>query len=1274
MYAARRLATVVLINFLFSCTLHSVAESKEIMISPEVNSANCTDEETECFVLSKLYSENQNGAGLFTSNTTVLFLNGMHILTSDIIVRDIVDLTLNFEFESKLRCENRSGLVFVNITNLRVIGMTMSNCGAEISRSLAHEALFVQTESVLTIEIGLQTAVFAVNVRNLHIDSTKINGSHGYGFLGINIVGHSLVTNTLINGSNANSLTDSVCVAPGRPKISEVAKCLGGNALFVYSDYIECPETRQLHNLAILNSTFTHGIDPIGGSPDHISRGSGLGIILSQRYYSVDVKVFNSTFKSNVARAFGSNLYIRVLLPETSSTVTIHNSRVTLGRCLYCDIPRGTPYSSLVFIYGLTVPSSLGRYKRCPNVGDLFTNKNTTMTKAEKPYKRILLIEGSKFSYNRGGAIYAVFFSNLTHIRRYSIVIRNCTLKSNKATKASAMYVADISPRPENTKELEMTVEETIFDSHITLTEPYTDSQPNTNLLLSLKNFTFRSCIFKNSTASAIVALDSSIHFEGENVFKNNQARLGGAIQLTGQSIAYLRPNVLMTFENNSAYERGGALYLTGGIGEPYFFDCQIQVYDPTFTAISELNITMRFKNNSARDAGDALYGGRIDACYTSAPSQFLLQNRTLTHSLTFDSITDFTSQPRSNSVVSSDVTRICFCFSGQHDCSVNHQVLSKYPGEEFGISIVGIGQRRGTVPAVVLAYSLTEKFNNSSHQTGRSCVDTFYSVESIVPMSSGEFFLTPNMVMSNYLNPIKVIVNLLDCSALIGFQLHKGLRICTCSVQLEERNITCDINTRVITRKPPYWLGNYSNDLLLHDNCPYDYCKTIPVQIVMSEPNISEQCAFDRYGTLCGSCREGFSHVFGSSKCLKCTNTHLLLIIPFALAGIVLVTFLFVLNLTVSVGTINGLIFYANILKINETIFFPPGDSNFFRAFISWLNLDLGIETCFYDGMDSLVKVLFQFTFPFYLWVIVALTVVLFRHSTSLTRLCGNHSVSVLATIFLLSFTKLLRAVMIVFSLTTLQYPDGLRVLWLYDGNVQYAQKGHLALLLFSLLFLLVIGLPYTLLILTVQFLRRYSDKWYLRWINKFMPIFDAYLGPYKPKQGYWTGLLLFIRVALIIAFASNVSGNPAINIFVVSVITFFLLLLNLGQGGVYKQTFLTYLEISYILNLGLLAAATALVRQINGKQRPSVIYTSTAIAMVTFVATLLYHVKTQVEKLSCIQRLKERVTRLPPVASESMYVQFEDSVFGVQKCVAKKSTVTSTVIEGITASSYIE
>ena len=70
-----------------------------------------------------------------------------------------------------------------------------------------------------------------------------------------------------------------------------------------------------------------------------------------------------------------------------------------------------------------------------------------------------------------------------------------------------------------------------------------------------------------------------------------------------------------------------------------------------------------------------------------------------------------------------------------------------------------------------------------------------------------------------------------------------------------------------------------------------------------------------------------------------------LLWVPAFALAGIALVVVLIALNLTVSVGTINGLVFYANILRVNQATFFPFNTTNSFLSwFIAWINLDLSI------------------------------------------------------------------------------------------------------------------------------------------------------------------------------------------------------------------------------------------------------------------------------------------------------------------------------------------
>ena len=1250
-------------QLLFACVLvlgFQSADSKEIVISPTQSEENCVQDGVECLSLSRLYVDSEDKFEL-SSNTTILFMKGIYLLRSNIMVRDLADVTLTFQEESELLCENGSSLVFVNITNLQMIGLTVTNCGTEITEGLIEEVVSVQTEGVLALEPGIRAAVFAVNIRNLHMDRVKINGSHGYGFLGINIVGKSLVNRTLINGSNTQSSTDYCTTSTLTP--SEAAKCLGGNALFVYSDFRGCPATRDRHSLTVSESTFSHGFEPTGGFQFYVSRGCGLGVSLTQKYYDVEVKLLNSTFANNTARSFGSNLYIRLMEIETTSSVAIHNCRFVYGN----SFRKTGVVSTLVFLHGLL--SQRRNENSCPNTSVI---QQSPQLEAGSLHRQILLIEGSEFLNNFGGAIFAFSFTNLITISNiYGILIRSCIFRNNSAVRGSALYVSDLSSQ--NIQLLEMTIENTSIDSHTTVVDKHSGVQSSTNIITSVKNITFRNSVFTNNNNSAILSYDSNIYFEGQNVFRNNSAPFGGAMHLTGNSIIYVRPNTEVILDGNSARKRGGAIYLTGGSDVAFFFNCQIQIFDPTFTEESKLNITMQFVNNTAIEAGDALYGGRIDLCYPLAPSSLLYMNDSLVGTVIFDTITNFTHQRLSNSLIASDAFKICFCFQGVHNCSVKNMNVSKFPGENFDISVIGLGQRDGAVPAVVQLEQLGSN-NVNIENTDSSCTNASYKVLSNKTTEHLRLSVDNIRVRTNSL---LVTVNLLSCNTHVGFSFDSERGVCDCDERLKERNMECDINNRVIRRQPPYWLGNYSNHLLLHDNCPYDYCKTTSVQIVMSEPNISDQCAFDRYGILCGSCRQGLSQVFGTSRCLECSNIHLLLIIPFALAGIALVAFLFVFNLTVSVGTINGLIFYANILKINESTFFLTGHNIHFKVFISWLNLDLGIETCFYNGMDSLGKTWLQFVFPFYLWAIVFVIILLSRYSRRLTKLCGNNSVSVLATIFLLSFTKLQRTVTRAVSLNLLDYPEGPRAVWTDDGNLLYARKSHLALLIFSLTYLLAIALPFALLILFVQCLRRFSDKKLLRWVNKLMPIFDAYLGPYKPNQGYWTGLLLFVKVILVIAFVGNVSGYPAIDIFVVSVVGLFLIMLNLGQGGVYRKTFLTYLEISYVVNLLLLAVATALVMQIDGKQRPSVIYSSATVAFVTFVGTLAYHVKIKLEKLTCIQRISSKWRRsraqwsFTPV--DSVYVKFEDGVPHGCASNRKSSTVTTTVISGISESSKI-
>ena len=100
----------------------------------------------------------------------------------------------------------------------------------------------------------------------------------------------------------------------------------------------------------------------------------------------------------------------------------------------------------------------------------------------------------------------------------------------------------------------------------------------------------------------------------------------------------------------------------------------------------------------------------------------------------------------------------------------------------------------------------------------------------------------------------------------------------------------------------------------------PLDYCKddNDSVNVTLEDPSV--QCDFNRIGLLCGRCGQYFNLALGCLHCIPCNNNyHSALILFFALAGVILIAIIFILQLTVSIGTLNGLLFYANIIQANH-------------------------------------------------------------------------------------------------------------------------------------------------------------------------------------------------------------------------------------------------------------------------------------------------------------------------------------------------------------------
>ena len=606
------------------------------------------------------------------------------------------------------------------------------------------------------------------------------------------------------------------------------------------------------------------------------------------------------------------------------------------------------------------------------------------------------------------------------------------------------------------------------------------------------------------------------------------------------------------------------------------------------------------------------MYGGAIDNCLT-----YSLKGTQLGHDM-FDSLSTITDNSTTSSV-SSDPFHVCACINNQPDCNILSIEYETYPSATILISAVGVGQRNGTVPAVIRAeFGMKSQARiddlQKAQEIEQHCSILHYTVYS--PAALEEVNLYAEGPCPRLGDPLTVFVKLRECPA--GFIMSDSKNACVCEERLLKYTSSCIITDSTIERSGNFWVGysNSSTGLILHPHCPFDYCTTETIRFTLEDSD--KQCRYNRTRLLCGACKPGLSIALATSECMMCSNSYLSLLLAFALAGVVLVIFLFVCKLTVSVGTLNGLILYTNIVVVNHSTFFPNGDINILTVFIAWMNLDIGIKTCLYDGMDAYARTWLQFVFPVYICTLVGLIIIASYYSTKIARmLTGTNPVSVLATLFLLSYAKLLRTIIAVLSFTSLEYPNNSRVtVWLSDGNIEYFHGKHIPLAIVALVVFLLLLFPFTLLLMFGQWIQANSTRRMFSWAcdPRVMAVLDAYHAPFNRDTRYWIGLLLLLRFGLYLVFACNVLGDPSLNLQAISTSMFGLEAVMKFTGEIYKNRYLDILESSFILNLGILAIGTYQV-ELGGGSQMALYCTSVGVAFATFIGITLYHVLLQLK-----------------------------------------------------------
>jgi len=372
---------------------------------------------------------------------------------------------------------------------------------------------------------------------------------------------------------------------------------------------------------------------------------------------------------------------------------------------------------------------------------------------------------------------------------------------------------------------------------------------------------------------------------------------------------------------------------------------CFFQLPDMTFWGGSG-NIQLVFKNNSANTAGNMLYGGTIDNCKLITRDNWPRWQS----NYVFDFGLVHHQADNTNSSISSDPFRIRQCESNHPDWDISDKTLSLYPGETFQASVVAVGQRHGTVPSRVVSM-IVEQWLSQGHlpdsqhlqQANNTCTKLNYTVLShsetvYIDLNPDDSPCSAVFAAVKYTLEIQVYVEQ-NCPH--GFSPSTMEKSCVCEPRLakytDEHKCTITNGVGSITRDSDrkFWVGyDQSHGLILNSLCPFDYCVSQAVNFSLN--NTDMQCAKYRSRHLCGACKNGYSLVLGTSDCKQCTNSHLTLLIPFAVMGVALVFLLLVCKLTVATGTLSGLVFYANIVGVNDNIFLPVKSTDALSVFIA--------------------------------------------------------------------------------------------------------------------------------------------------------------------------------------------------------------------------------------------------------------------------------------------------------------------------------------------------
>ena len=1026
----------------------------------------------------------------------VLYTNITHYISGNVSFCMInttysLNITSNSSVPAIIKCNQTgnhlqwptTGFSFISVHSLTLQRLVFKGCGgflknSTIIDSTAYPFHFTQYQSAVLL---------FPHINILLIENVTITSYYGFAILAINPL------NATMNGLTIRVSIEHI--------ISELIHIGSGALMYFTHDY-----TNDTHTVIINNSLITENIiaNYILKHPEYIQNhhsvlsAGGLTVLYTQTNYSANVSVLKTNFIRN------SGTVLLVIHYKTNY------GRTTLDQVSFVSnaplIESGMILFVMIDIFNVSSPLHFNR----------IVINNTVLYQPQNELSRSSVVFIGL--YNPHSGTVNISFNNSVFTNTTAATVGSCIDATNTETPNRVLN---------------------IFLNNITVYDNFRTKNNFGNTrteLIKLDNAVLYINGFNNFSynfGTVFSILSSDINLNGQLNIIGNTGHMGTGFNLNRLSFFHLYNGLNATFINNTALTIGGAIY---AIADDGFNKCMFFWNKTNIT-----NIKMTFIDNTATEAGSSIYTNYLQ-CEAD-----------------LNSIISFPSSKHWN--ISMPPTSLCLCDVSCITSDVKNEYnLSAFirPGQNIGLQLAAVHTNKHKLDLHIIQYGyaaltflLIDRDNVhsvpswqvSANSANQALLEKQDCTSVTITLLKNKYGPNPSspaiIILSNSVASGLTLygIQLLDCP--IGFELNAAKGKCVCSRLLHELSKSnpsyqpdCSISSEAdnsistITRTDTEWIGiaNLSNGTVVFGaalNCIV-YCryKSGYNKLIVNDTNVAiadyddlsnsvPLCIDNREGLLCSQCPPGYSVVYGSYECKQCSNWWLFTLIIYAASGPLLIYLMYVLKLTLTAGTLNGIIFYVQILG-----FIDPPSIEMNLLLKSLIYFYSHYPVCLYHSMTELWKQGLLMMYQVYMFSILLGIIVLSRFSLKISNKIANSSVQILVTVVHVSFSYLLTSIMDVFTPVTIytnNTEEPMQV-WFKYPTVEYGTHGHLVLMIItSLVVGPILGVYMTVLLAGRPLMRiNYRIREYIR------PVYEAIHAPYKRNKEFFFASRLLIIISL--------------------------------------------------------------------------------------------------------------------------------------------------------------